>query len=71
MVSRAARRRWRGASEAKCFEIKLFNIGIDDADRIVFSDEVIQALWQQRHLMPPLTFDESRHRHLHHVCSTR
>ena len=51
----------RSAFKPWCFQIQLGSKRIDHAYRVVFGDEVIQALRQQSHLLPVLTFDVSGH----------
>src|ERR1700678_4346325 len=43
IIGRATRKRWRGTVEFKFREIQLFDKGIDDPDRIVLPDVVIDA----------------------------
>ncbi|MGF6727828.1 hypothetical protein P3T43_007225 [Paraburkholderia sp. GAS41] len=43
MIGRATRESWRGAVESKFREIQLFDKGIDDPDRVVLPDVVIDA----------------------------
>jgi uncharacterized protein with von Willebrand factor type A (vWA) domain len=42
-------------------EVKLFYKRLDNPDRVVLCDEVIKALWKQRHLLAIFTFYESLH----------
>ena len=39
------------AFETQSMEIQLFDEDIDDSHWIVFTDKVVKALWQQRHLL--------------------
>jgi hypothetical protein len=50
------------AIEAEFLQIELIDEDVDDADRVVFTDVVIQAFGEQRALRPILTFDKSLHR---------
>ena len=43
MIGRATRESWRGAVESKFREIQLFDKGIDDPDRVVLPDVVIDT----------------------------
>ncbi|GKS73348.1 hypothetical protein AVME950_00650 [Acidovorax sp. SUPP950] len=42
-------------------QVQLVDEGINDSNRVVLCNEVIQALWQQCDLMPVLTLDVSGH----------
>jgi hypothetical protein len=47
--------------EAQRHEIQLVDEDINDSDRVVCVNEVVQALGQQRDLVPILSLDESLH----------
>ena len=61
VIRRPPRRRRLCAIEAKTQEIELFDERVDHADRVVFADEVVQALWQQRDLASIFSINESLH----------
>lgn len=50
-----------GAFEPQRKKVEFFDEGIDDAHRIVFTDEVVEALGQQGDLLAGLAFDKSLH----------
>jgi hypothetical protein len=41
--------------------LQLTDEGIDHPNRILFSDEVVHTFWQQYHLMPIFSHNESGH----------
>lgn len=47
--------------KAQRSQFKLFYKRLDDPDRVVLCDEVIEAPWKQRHLLAIFTFYESLH----------
>jgi hypothetical protein len=61
MIGRATCSRRHRSIEAHRSKVKLFNERLDDPDRIVLCNEVIEAFWKQRHLLAILTFYESLH----------
>lgn len=61
MIRRAAGSCWRRLLKSQRFQVELVDECIDYAHRIVVGDEVIQAIRDQRYLLPVLTFDESGH----------
>ena len=61
VVGRAARGRGHRAFETQRRQIEFLDKRIDDPDRVVLGDEVVQTLWNQRHLTSILAFDKARH----------
>lgn len=47
--------------EPQGHHVRIVDEGINDSNRVVLCDEVIQALWQQCDLMPVLSLDVSGH----------
>jgi hypothetical protein len=47
--------------EAECAKIEFVDEDLNDPDRVVFTDVVVQALGQQRDLGSILAFDKSLH----------
>jgi hypothetical protein len=47
--------------EAQAGEVQFVDKRVDDPNRVVLANEVIQTLWQQRYLLPVLALDVSRH----------
>jgi len=47
--------------QTQCTQIEFIDENVDHSDRIFFGYIIVQALRQQRHLRPSLTFDESLH----------
>jgi hypothetical protein len=47
--------------EAEALKVELLDKAIDDADRVVLADKVIEAFGQQCDLASILSFDESLH----------
>jgi hypothetical protein len=64
VVRRPAGKGWLRAGEPKFFQIELFDVGVDDPHRVVFSDVVVEALREQGDLASALFLDESLH-HAH------
>jgi hypothetical protein len=50
-----------GFTPSKRRQVQLSDEGVDNTDRVVLADEVIQALGQQRHLLSVLALNKSRH----------
>ncbi len=71
VVGRTARVRRRGTCEAKHLEIEFCHEGVDDPNRVVLANEVIQTFGQQRDLLPVFAFDESLHAATLARCVTR
>ena len=61
MIGRSTSGRGVNTFEAETAEVEFVNEDLDDADRVVLSDLVVQALGQQRDLRSILAFDESLH----------
>ncbi|MGF6602326.1 hypothetical protein P3T23_007078 [Paraburkholderia sp. GAS448] len=61
MIGRATCSRWHHSVEAQWSKVKLFNERLDDPDRIILGNEVIEAFWKQSHLLAIFTFYESLH----------
>ena len=61
MVTRAPGYRRCTPVESKIGQVNFINKQINDSNRIVFADEVIQALRQQCNPVTAFAFDESFH----------
>ena len=61
VVRRAARVRRPHPIEPQLAKIQFGHERVDHANRVVLANEVVQTLGQQRHLLPVLPFNESRH----------
>ncbi|VVN70969.1 hypothetical protein PS726_00412 [Pseudomonas fluorescens] len=61
MVGWTPRCSWINTFKPKCTQIEFIDENVDHSDRIFFGYIIVQALRQQRHLRPSLTFDESLH----------
>jgi hypothetical protein len=61
MVRGTARRFRYNARKAQHRQIQFINEGIDDADRVLFLDVVVQALRQQDQLAPLLALNKTLH----------
>ena len=61
VVGRAAGGCGHRALEAQRRQIEFLHKRVDHTDRVVRSDEVVQTLWNQRHLASILAFDKARH----------
>jgi hypothetical protein len=61
VVGRPSRTRRRHPLEAQAGEVQLIDKRVDDAHRVVLTNEVVQTLRQQRHLLSPLALHVSRH----------
>lgn len=61
VIRGAARQCRRQAIEAQSLQVKFADECVDHSDRVVLGDEVVKALWQQRNLVPIVTFNKSGH----------
>ena len=61
MIGRAPGRLRHNAIKAQRRQIQFVNEGIDDPDRVIFPDVVVQAIRQQDQLAPVLTLDKTLH----------
>ena len=61
MVRGTAGRFWDNAGKAQHRQIQFVNEGIDDADRVIFPDVVVQAVRQQDELAPVLALNKTLH----------
>jgi hypothetical protein len=61
VVRRPASRQWLVSFEPYLVQVELFDKGLDNANRVVGSNVVLQALRHQRDLRSILAFDESLH----------
>ena len=61
MIGRATRHLRHNPIKAQRRQIQFINEGIDDADRVIFPDVVVQAIRQQDKLAPVLTLNKTLH----------
>ncbi|APC14249.1 hypothetical protein BLL42_00270 [Pseudomonas frederiksbergensis] len=61
MVGRTTRCSRINTFNPTCTEVEFIDGNVDHSDWIFFSYVIVQALRQQRHLRPSLTFNESLH----------
>jgi hypothetical protein len=61
MIGWAPRYLRHNPSKAQRRQIQFINEGIDDADRVIFPDVVVQAIRQQGELAPVLTLNKTLH----------
>ncbi len=61
MIGRPSRGPWHHAGKAQGSQIQLVNESLNDADRIVWRNIVVQTRGQQHRLPAILTFNETLH----------
>src|SRR5271166_4463890 len=61
MIGRATRHLRHNSIKAQHRQIQFINEGIDDADRVIFPDAVVQAIRQQDELAPVLALNKTLH----------
>ena len=61
MITRPSRPSGRVAMEAQGGKVEFIDEKINDTDKVIFADPVLQTLGKKRRLIPVHALDETRH----------